>query len=557
MKLRLLLTIVFFTNIILFTSAQVSDDKNPKSWDLGISFEQETEIMPFVDEAKLIREDSLALIEEFKKPYKFGENIDVSFNLFNSGKWTELKNGDRIWTLNIYSAGARSLNFLMNRYSLPEGGELYIYSDDRSSKIGPYTFKENQDDGVLGTWVVHGDNVWLEYYEPKDVKNLGRISISEVVHGYKPFADPTIKYQKALNDSGACNVDVMCDPNLGSTNGVDWTNVRDNYRHAVGVIIVGGSTSCTGTLVNNVREDGTPYFLTANHCLGNVPDGFGSNYPSNNWAVGFDWFTNTPDCATFSNTQGPTFSSRIVSGMTLRANRYASDVALFELNQTPPSSWNLYYAGWNNSPVPSSSQLGMHHPSGDIMKLSRYDRTVSSITVSGIQCWRVANWDYGVTEGGSSGSCLIDPQGRIVGQLLGGGAACSGINDNNQEDWYGKMSVSWSSGFNSARRLREWLDPDNSGATTLDGSFENTLGVDDVESPFQISLFPNPTSGIINLETDRNAKYSVLTLSGKMIKSSEVVAGSNTINLSQYASGIYFIKVTAENATTVLKVVKE
>ena len=30
-----------------------------------------------------------------------------------------------------------------------------------------------------------------------------------------------------------------------------------------------GFAVCTGALVNNTAENGTPYFLTANHCLGN------------------------------------------------------------------------------------------------------------------------------------------------------------------------------------------------------------------------------------------------------------------------------------------------
>lgn len=474
---KTLFVLIFFLGGMV--QAQVADSTLPKSWVNSLQIDIDREIMPSFNLDLLKKEDAINDVKQIRAPYRFAHKMSVDLNLFNSGTWTYLPNGDRIWTLNIVSEGARTLNFILDRYSLPKGAEFHIYNSNRTDVIGPYTHIENQEDGVLGTWIVYGDDVILEYYEPNEVRGVGRISIGEVAHGYRGFGDAENKFLKGLNDSGACNVDVMCDPNQGSNNGVDWTTIRDNYRHSVGVIIVNGSTSCTGTLMNNVREDGTPYFLTADHCLGNgTPDGIGSSFPSNNWAVGFDWFTNTPDCATFSNTTGASFPTRIISGMTLRANRGASDVALFELNQTPPASWDLYYAGWNNSSLPSTAQLGMHHPAGDIMKLSRNDTSVTSTTVSGVFSWEVANWDYGVTEGGSSGSCLIDPEGRIVGQLLGGFAGCNGTVDNGQEDWYGRFDVSWDVGFNSARRLRDWLDPDSTNTVTLDGDYFSTLGQD-------------------------------------------------------------------------------
>jgi hypothetical protein len=36
-------------------------------------------------------------------------------------------------------------------------------------------------------------------------------------------------------------------------------------------------------------------------------------------------------------------------------------------------------------------------------------------------------------------------------------------------DWYGKLSVSWDNSTNPKRRLKDWLDPNDSGVTTLDG----------------------------------------------------------------------------------------
>ncbi|MEO1436677.1 MAG: T9SS type A sorting domain-containing protein, partial [Bacteroidota bacterium] len=83
--------------------------------------------------------------------------------------------------------------------------------------------------------------------------------------------------------------------------------------------------------------------------------------------------------------------------------------------------------------------------------------------------WRVEDWDLGTTEPGSSGSPLFDLNGRIIGQLSGGFAACG----NNLEDWYGKVWYSWDQvNANPLNNLEAWLDPNGTGATFLDGSDE-------------------------------------------------------------------------------------
>ena len=55
--------------------------------------------------------------------------------------------------------------------------------------------------------------------------------------------------------SGSCNIDVVCDE------GDDW---RDEIS-SVAAYSLGGSLFCTGAMINNARQDGKPYFLTAHH----------------------------------------------------------------------------------------------------------------------------------------------------------------------------------------------------------------------------------------------------------------------------------------------------
>ena len=546
-KITLLL---FF--ICAATMAQVTNEGQPLSWRRFTSSKVSPIVMPQFDLEKVKAEDKIN-DQARTKPYRFGYKFDVNYNTYNAGAWEELQNGDRIWRINFISKGALTMNFIFDYYYLPEGATLYLYSNDRKDLLGAYTALENQENGILGTWIVKGENVWLEYHEPQKVRGLGRLNIDKVIHGYRGFYQPQTK---GLNASGDCNVDVKCDPNVGggSTN---WTNTRDKNMKGVAVILVNGNDHCTGTLVNNTKQDKKPYFLTAHHCLMGAADGAGSGFNASSWTFGFDWIANTPDCATTANTNGPNASAKVISGATLRANRGGSDFALFELSQSIPTAWNTYFAGWDRSDTAPTEQLGIHHPSGDIMKISRNDQpaTKAPRTIQGqtAQCWIISDWDYGVTEGGSSGSALFDTNGRIIGQLFGGAAACSGTSDNNQEDFYGRFATSWDTGSTAATRLKDWLDPDNTNQTTLDGAFDQALSITEEELQHQISIYPNPTNGNIAVKHAlNNLTYELYNTVGQKLASGSLNNNNTQINLTTYNTGVYFLKITNDTGTMTL-----
>lgn len=174
-----------------------------------------------------------------------------------------------------------------------------------------------------------------------------------------------------------------------------------------------------------------------------------------------------------TSTYDPPYES--TSGATLIANDSTSDFALLRLAENPQNNLKIipYYLGWDRTGNPGTGGVGIHHPSGDIKKISLYDMTPQSTsngsnTVdSTANHWRVI-WCRGITEKGSSGSPLINNSRHIIGQLHGGNSRCTALDS---ADWYGKFSVSWNnSSTNSKRRLSDWLDPNNTGVTVLDGS---------------------------------------------------------------------------------------
>ena len=140
-----------------------------------------------------------------------------------------------------------------------------------------------------------------------------------------------------------------------------------------------------------------------------------------------------------------------------------SDVALIQLSEPPPASWNIEYAGWDASGAIPENATGIHHPSGDVKKICFEENSPYESSTGGAQVWWIDAWEAGVTEPGSSGSPLFDQNHRIIGQLYGGAAACSGSVNNGAYDFYGRFNISWNLG------LSEYLDPQNSGVLVLDG----------------------------------------------------------------------------------------
>lgn len=414
------------------------------------------EVMPTFDQAAIDAED--AINDPLKSaPWRFGYKHSVNYDLTNSGNWITLPNGDKIWQLGIESPGALTINLLIDNMMIPDGAFLYLYDVNQTNRVGAYTSRNNRADGELGTELVHGDQIIVEYYEPANVAGQGSITITDIVHGYrglKTIQDNLI--EKALNSSGDCNVDVNCPLGNG------W----DDQIRSVAMIVVGGSGICTGALINNTCDDGTPYFLTANHCVG------GS---TGSWAFRFNWNSppGTESCATTANSvdPGPPYD-QTANGATVLVSGTQADHALIQIDNmtvTDAQTWNCFYAGWDNSDAQTVTQAtGIHHPSGDVKKICREDQSPYHTSAGGpaAQVWMIDDWDQGVTEPGSSGSPLFDQNGRIIGQLYGGAAACAGTNDNGQLDYYGRLGVSWGLGIGT------YLAPGSCGTATTDDGWD-------------------------------------------------------------------------------------
>ena len=459
--------------------------------------------MPAVDAPALMAEDEARSAQGVKGPYRFGFNHATDISTANSGVWTELANGDRVWRVAIECPGAFSINFEFNDYFVPDGGQVFVYNET-DEVLGAFTAESNPGHHLLGVTQLQGDRITIEYVEPLAVRGEGFLRIGQVTHAYRDLFGAT----KGLGTSGACNNNVIC------PEGDPW---RAQIR-SVAMITVGGSGLCTGQLINNCANNGTPYFLTANHCLGG----------NNSWVFRFNW--NSPTCATTTN--GPT--NQTVSGSTLKTNSAGSDVALLQLNSTPPASYNVYYTGWDKSGTAPTASTCIHHPDGDIKKISFDTDPATQVSWGGAATWRIAAWNDGTTEPGSSGSGLWNQNGLLIGQLYGGQASCS----NNVNDYFGRFNVSYPV-------LQTWL---GDCGNTLQG-FPETVSVGEISAHEGLALAPNPTNGVVQITMPAamrdSGRVTVFDALGQQVMERNVRSTSVVLDLGGQPAGLYFVQASA------------
>lgn len=369
--------------------------------------------------------------------------------------WTRTVTGAQVAALSISAKDALGLRLGVQVTALPETAVLRVYSQARSDTVYQVTGREvlmhvlsNTQAGGDGaeprTWWTPefgSAEVTLEVELPAGVPaETVEISIPTVSHIFAEL-EPTNGDASVLkiNESDSCNLDAVCDASYAT------------QSNAVARMLFtsGGNTYlCTGTLLNDAQGSGTPYFLTANHCISTQTEAS---------SLQTDWFYRSSGCSTRALSSRAT---KLYNGATLLHASSSTDVSFMRLNDAAPAG--AYFAGWDASATALANRtpiVGLHHPAGDMLKISKGEVSgqTNCVTTDDGQFGCTGNtgnfymvaWGSGTTQGGSSGSALFSDNGRyVVGTLYGGAASCRSTGE---LDFYGRFDVSYS------QALKRWL----------------------------------------------------------------------------------------------------
>ncbi|MBQ7442816.1 MAG: hypothetical protein IJS59_02975 [Bacteroidaceae bacterium] len=417
-------------------------------------------------------------------PYKFGYAFDVDYTL-DDGSWKDV-DGGRVWTIKIVSKGALSLNFILDNFSLPQGGKLEIINKDCDVLYGPVFHDAIPCSGRFMTDIIKGDESIFFLYEPLECEGQSTLSIKRIVHGYK---DSDINESSSYGVSSPCNIDIACYP------------MYDNESKSIGkVLLSDGMSLCSGSLLMTTDMSFKPYFLTAFHCIDGLDnddfagDGVISSIEKDavqSWLFKFNY--KKTSCG--GNSIATTYS---YNGAILKAAWLNTDFALVEITSTLSSNPNLTWLGWDKSGNVPTNGIGIHHPKGDVMKISVELDTFQLCKWEGdfgtneYNHWLV-DFDYGVTESSSSGSPLLNQNNNVVGQLHGGVHYENPCLQTLRK--YGKFNESWSGGGTDDTCLSSWLDPIGTEQSIMVGGSPMTISGPDIPCGYSFYFVENIPAG--------------------------------------------------------------
>ncbi|SUB77126.1 Protease 1 precursor [Porphyromonas macacae] len=447
--------------------------------------QRETFKLPPVNEAAIV-----ALEETYNKPnmrvFPFAVTRKVNLTGHNAGAIYRTPDGETYWRLRIHSSGAHSLGLRLENFFIPEGGKVFLYND-KGQVRGAFTDEHNNPYKTLNTAPLEGDAITIEYNFPAQKTNASvrdiPFTVTEIYHDYKGIGViyKNLRQTESSHFQGEPWYNtgwrqLTCAPNVAA-----FPKVKNQARSVV-LMIVNGNSVCTGALINNTKNDGTPYVLTASHCLNGSfshPNDKAFRDASARSTVFFFGFQSPVPEMSIRATE-----ELSLSGSEIIAFNESSDLCLLRITGLPgassqkpgtiPAYYNAYFSGWNRSLTPQGTFMGIHHP---MSNLKRYNQTDDKLRLGNFSAgtiswfghhWLIDRWDLGTTAGGSSGSPLYDKDGLIIGALTGGSSTCNSPSN----DAYYAIATTWSPSADAGSQdmiLGPWLDPVNSGTAQCPG----------------------------------------------------------------------------------------
>jgi hypothetical protein len=92
---------------------------------------------------------------------------------------------------------------------------------------------------------------------------------------------------------------------------------------------------------------------------------------------------------------------------------------------------------------------------------------------------------------------------------------------------------------------------------TITQTVANCTGLSEVTNGVVISAYPNPTHGMLSIESPVDAEFTVTSLIGQTIQKGKLVTGKNNIDLNQFANGLYLINVKIGGQNNYFRIIKE
>jgi V8-like Glu-specific endopeptidase len=389
--------------------------------------------------------------------------VNIGNRRVGPGLMAATADGGFVWAGAIVSDGAAGMRVHFTGLNLPPDAELYVLNL-AGAAYGPFRGRGPSDDGDFWAPTVGGAEsvVMLRQRGSASKAEINRMSfaISEVGHIASTYRGISTESYCTFNEPCMENADCYSNPPTAG------------HKSAIAMLQwISGAfiNTCTGGLVADTdTSTQIPYILTANHCISRSKDA--KNVEA------FFFHDDTPcgssNCPAQANPGGPYGGAILVQpiGTAIKATGTDGDYSLLQLNGTPPSG--TAYLGFSTAPVANTNGTALrrvHHPAWAPQAYSEQSVTTSAGTCSSLPRGSFiysrdaaigGNGPVGGTEGGSSGSPVVNTSNQIVGQLFG---AC-GTNVNDACDFQANATVDGALAHYFPD-VASFLDPQGGGCT--------------------------------------------------------------------------------------------
>ena len=422
--------------------------------------------------------DLNALIGEAAgNPNQFAVNVPHTVTTASSGSWSA-SGSTQSWTYAVQIRGAISLSFHAPRMHLPGGTILTVRSASTTT-----TYRgSDADRGDFWSRVQPGDTLEFQLDVPAADRAELVLEIASFQAGFRGLS-PSVPNHPSITRvraQAAGDPDTPCVQNYACS----VTPGNSPVAQATVALLISNQYQCTGTLLNNIAQDNTPYVLTARHCQNGK---YGGGNPGAASSVSIYWNALSTCGATLDTVFYTPQSARQTGATTVVEQQ---DAWLIRLDASPVVD-DAQYAGFDATGSQVSGGYSVHHALSYNKQLTRWFGTAFASSASGVlgasfvsDLLSTVN-EFGTIGPGASGAGLISTSDRLVGVLSLGrrNASVSGFGScpvasppipsaNNMEASFVSFASIWNSTADSSsttnvRTLRSVLDPASTGALSV------------------------------------------------------------------------------------------
>ena len=462
--------------------------------------------------------------------FRFAKVVETDIDFFQNATIT-IDSTTKTYSLLLSAEDSQSLGFFFSNFFLEDNSCLNIFNSNKSEVLATFDNSVNKPQKFLRTSQFFCDTIVLELNCIKTSSQKSFL-ISKIYYGFQDISEKISGIKKISTTSVCSNeVDINCDE------GFDYQDIKnavikysfeeDNYLYF-----------CTGALINNYKNDSTPYVLTAAHCICQADKA--------ETVIAYFNYEKT-SCGSKESAK-----SKSIEGATLVATapmtNYtpkfgkvtqvpAMDFTLLKLKTIPTEDCKPYYAGFTiNKESNLETVACIHHPQGSYKKIAisksipyvdTYPNEADETNYELNSHWHIATWSVGTTESGSSGSPLLNSSKKIIGLLSGGYASCSEPVD----DFFQMLSAAWDTYPDKSNQLKYWLAGE-SGITECDAYDPYNINVNYRKAEI---------SGEINEDT------TIAHLTWKTLKTSSFESDFETMETTSDINNLFLANADMDN----------